>query len=134
MQQYVVGFLFNPEKTRVAMVYKHKPEWQRGLFNGIGGKIEPGETPAAAMLREFHEEAGVYVTWKSATILKGIDFEVHVFTATSNAIDDAHTIEREEIVTVDPRALPGNVIPNLKWLIPMLLDPDVEMPVVIYQH
>src|SRR5690606_24709422 len=115
MQQYVVGFLFDKELSRVAMVYKHKPEWQRGKFNGVGGKIEPGETPMAAMVREFHEEAGVYVTWKPATVLAGPYFRLHVFVAKGNEIHEAHTIEKEEIVTLDANNLPGNVIPNLKW-------------------
>ena len=34
-------------------------EWQAGLLNGIGGKIEDGEAPIEALVREFAEETGV---------------------------------------------------------------------------
>ncbi len=30
-----------------------------GMWNGVGGKIEPGETPSAAVVRETFEETGI---------------------------------------------------------------------------
>jgi len=33
-----------------------------GKYNGLGGKVEPGEDAAAAMIREIREEAGIEVT------------------------------------------------------------------------
>ena len=30
-----------------------------GMWNGVGGKIEPGETPTAAVIRETFEETGI---------------------------------------------------------------------------
>jgi 8-oxo-dGTP pyrophosphatase MutT (NUDIX family) len=58
IQEYVLGFVFNLDKTKVALMRKTKPEWQRGRLNGIGGKIELGETSITAMHREFKEETG----------------------------------------------------------------------------
>lgn len=31
--------------------------FQAGRLNGIGGAVEPGETPLRAMVREFYEKA-----------------------------------------------------------------------------
>ena len=63
---YVAGFLFSPDRSRVLLIRKNRPAWQAGKLNGLGGKIEPGETPPQAMRREFREEQGggdtVFVT------------------------------------------------------------------------
>ena len=66
MQRYVVGFCFDEDLKHVAIVKKNRPDYQAGLFNGIGGKIEFRETGKAAMEREFFEETGVRInqdTW-----------------------------------------------------------------------
>lgn len=49
---YVAGFMFNEDRTRVALIEKQKPDWQRGKLNGIGGKIEDDESPVEAMTSE----------------------------------------------------------------------------------
>jgi 8-oxo-dGTP diphosphatase len=46
MQTYACGFLFSLDRTRVLLIRKRRPAWQAGRLNGVGGKIEPGETPA----------------------------------------------------------------------------------------
>lgn len=71
---YVVGFLFNHDLSQVALIRKIKPQWQAGKLNGVGGKIEPGETPLEAMVREFKEETGAYVPpddWTSFGLASG---------------------------------------------------------------
>jgi 8-oxo-dGTP diphosphatase len=56
MNYYVAGFLFDSKRENVVLIRKNKPEWQADKLNGVGGKIEDGEVPAAAMFREFTEE------------------------------------------------------------------------------
>ncbi len=46
---------------RVLMLYRRKAP-NRGLWNGVGGRIEAGETPYAACLREVNEETGLQLT------------------------------------------------------------------------
>ena len=43
---------------RVLMLCRRK-EPNRGLWNGVGGRIEAQETPHAACLREVREETGL---------------------------------------------------------------------------
>lgn len=70
---YVVGFAFSQPLGYVAMIKKNRPDWQVGLLNGIGGKIEFGESPLAAQIREFHQECslGVDDNWRQFATLSG---------------------------------------------------------------
>ena len=124
---YVAGFLFTDDSRHVVLIEKVRPEWQAGLLNGIGGHVEPGETPLEAMVREFNEETGVEVsTWKQFATLKGesdVQWTVHFFCAF-----DTRAFQRVEQMTdespvkmwVDSLDFDGT-IPNLSWLIPMAL-------------
>ena len=42
---------------------KRRPAWQAGRWNGVGGKVEPGEDIHTAMHREAAEEIGVRPIW-----------------------------------------------------------------------
>lgn len=120
MQKYVAGFMFDGVNENVALVRKLKPEWQKGKLNGIGGKIEEGETPQVAMIREFEEETGHFNNgWVHFCTLSGNEFEVHFFWNIGD-LSLLKTMEAEEIV-VTPLTSIGidNCIPNLTWLIPM---------------
>ena len=60
--QYVVIFpkVVNSQPgEKVLLVEKDRPAWQSGKLNLVGGKIEEGETPEQAALRELKEEAGL---------------------------------------------------------------------------
>ncbi len=46
---------------RILLAKRHDDAHQGGLWEFPGGKIEPGETPEAALARELHEEIGVWV-------------------------------------------------------------------------
>jgi 8-oxo-dGTP pyrophosphatase MutT (NUDIX family) len=83
MIEYVVGFAKDKENF-VLMVVKKKPTWQEGLLNGIGGKVEEGETPLEAMHREWTEETGLSTqNWKQFANLGRTDWVVHFFYALS---------------------------------------------------
>lgn len=82
MQEYACGFLFSEDRSRVLLIRKRRPAWQAGKLNGVGGKIEPGETPLQAMRREFREEAGVDIAdWQQVLRLSGPDWVGHFFRA-----------------------------------------------------
>ena len=54
------------------LISKKRPAWQAGMLNGIGGKIEPGENPLQAMIRECKEECNLDIeNWE---VLKTISF------------------------------------------------------------
>lgn len=46
----------------VLMLLRNRPP-NAGLWNGLGGKISPGETPLDCVRREVLEEAGIDFRW-----------------------------------------------------------------------
>lgn len=128
---YVLGFMFSHDKQRVALIKKEKPEWQRGKLNGIGGKIEEGESPVEAMVREFREEGGVDTPpaqWLQYCIMgcpTGDDpWQVYCFT-TIGDVDHLHTVTSEKITleyTICVRPFEPKTVENLSWLVPLALD------------
>jgi len=116
MQTYVVGFLFN-DKDEVCLVEKMRPQWQRGRLNGVGGHIEDGETPQQAMVREFEEEAGAVVNWRQFCLVYGSTYELYCFTSRDEV--RVKTMTDEDISWYHINNLSGNILPNLKWIIPM---------------
>ncbi len=99
--EYVLTFAFDKRLESVWLIEKQKPEWQKGCLNGIGGKIEEGESPMEAAIRELKEESGLEVDVlipvgeMSGTNNDGSSFAVFFFTCiTSNM---AKTMETEKI-------------------------------------
>jgi 8-oxo-dGTP diphosphatase len=125
IQGYACGFLFSRDRGRVLLIGKRRPAWQAGRLNGVGGKIEPGETPAQALRREFREEAALDVPdWQEVLVLTGPDWRGHFFRAAGD-VDAARSVTDELLEIHAIRPLPPDTIPNLRWIIPMLLDDDV---------
>lgn len=122
---YVVGFAFSPDRQSVLLINKTKPAWMKGLLNGIGGKIENGETGAEAMRREAHEEANLDLEWKPVILLMAAnarhgmpDATIYVFMSVCN-IMQAESLTEEQLEIHPVNALPPNVVSNLPWLIPL---------------
>ena len=120
---YVAGFCFSECGEQVALIRKLNPEWQRGLLNGIGGKVEPGESPHLAMVREFEEETGAHIEdWRLFCTATTEEDRLHFLTARGD-LDALYSAEAEEVLTVAIEEIPTlDTIPNLRWLIPLALD------------
>lgn len=131
--QYVLGFLFCANAEAVVLIRKMKPPWQRGLLNGVGGKIERGETPLEAMIREFQEETGVNTSacnWRSFCVMHGDNWEVTCFeTKNEDAWLSAKTTERERIRKLNLKSLDrSKCVSNLMWLLTLALDDNEGLP------
>jgi 8-oxo-dGTP diphosphatase len=123
MIEYVCGFMFNQYLDQVSLIVKNKPEWQKGLLNGIGGKIERGESAEQAMIREFKEETGVLIEqWRPLLILQNDEWRVFFLfgKCSQSQFNEIETTEDEEIVKVSVDYLSSMAtVDNLQWLIPM---------------
>lgn len=56
-----LGYVISPDGQRVLMIHRNarQDDQHLGKYNGLGGKMEPGEDIAACMRREIMEEAGI---------------------------------------------------------------------------
>ncbi|MGI1662127.1 8-oxo-dGTP diphosphatase MutT [Palleronia sp. KMU-117] len=61
---------------RVLLAQRPEGKSMAGLWEFPGGKVEPGETPEAALIRELHEELGIE-TWSSC--LAPLTFASHSY-------------------------------------------------------
>ena len=102
---------------RVLLAQRPKGKAMAGLWEFPGGKVEPGETPEAALIRELHEELGID-TW--ASCLAPLTFASHGYA-------DFHLLMPVFIC----RRWDGIVTPhegqNLAWVTPERLR-DYPMP------
>lgn len=127
--EYVAGFMFSEDKKKVALIIKNRPQWQKGLMNGIGGHVETGEKPYDAMVREFEEETGVrHSDWNHFCTLQGPFGKVHFYKAIG-VLGRLKTLTDETVCVCKAWRLNG-VVPNLNWLIPMALSKNNDYALV----
>lgn len=126
MIKYVAGFMFDQARSKVALIRKNRPAWQKGLLNGIGGKIDPGETPLMAMIREFREETGYQAPqpFRHYALIQSPEFTVDFF-FTVGDLDQLKSItdEKIEITSLNEiHVLRKDLVENLPWLISLAID------------
>jgi 8-oxo-dGTP diphosphatase len=61
-------YLRSGDKTLMVHRIKKQNDMHEGKWNGLGGKLEPGETPEECAIREIREESGLTV---NTVLLKG---------------------------------------------------------------
>ncbi|MES2287295.1 MAG: NUDIX domain-containing protein [Bacteroidota bacterium] len=144
-KMYVLGFAFSEDKSHVVLIKKLRPEWQKGSFNGVGGKVEKSDKDIyLAMTREFEEETGLKTEVENWHNFADMVFEddimgggavVHCFRMFNEKMFECKTTEEEEIqiFCIDqntksehPSIYGSGVIKNLLVLIPMAKDEDFE--------
>jgi 8-oxo-dGTP diphosphatase len=148
MIEYVCGLAFTPgDPTRpnpnpkLVLIKKTHPRWQAGRYNGIGGKLEPGESPVEAMVREFREEAGVITPrqdWQHFLTLGDDEhWRVYFFAMQHEVVRLASTMtdERVERHEVEWWLQMGNLVSHLKWIIPLAMQREqFSAPVLAYER
>jgi 8-oxo-dGTP diphosphatase len=141
LTSYVVGFMIRPSTEQVLLIEKNRPTFQKGKWNGVGGKIEQHELPLQAMLREFYEETGVPThaeMWQHTLTLVGCESLVFAFRA---LVDEFPTFRQTTdeplgLHTLTSMLRPGgpSVLPNMKWILPLQSAMNVQFPLSIFYH
>ncbi|HEY2896640.1 MAG TPA: NUDIX domain-containing protein [Gemmatimonadaceae bacterium] len=129
---FVLALLYSADQRQVVLMRRTRPAWQAGRVNGLGGRLVPGESAAAAARREVREECGVDVAeWREVLVWEDAEYVMHVLSAVSEQAREARTLEDQGVFLADVDALPSNVIDNLRWLVPLALDADVAFPIMV---
>lgn len=128
MNKYTIGIVFRNNFTEVALILKNRPDWQKGLYNSPGGKVEEGESPQECISREFKEECNIFTTnndwYHVGQILNKDNYYCDVLTLdmdnSGHGEFQSLTDEKADWFKLDN--LPNNMISNLKWLIPFAIN------------
>lgn len=113
------------------MINRVKAPFQ-GMWNALGGKVEPGETPLVGAVRELHEESGLdlptlttcgLVHWRVDGRLRG---NLYLFTGTSAKALALPRATREGILATFPEEwllAPSNlgIVPDLVDFLPKMI-------------
>ncbi len=59
-----LGYILSPDRKKTLLVHRNARDGDQhlGKYNGLGGKMEPGEDVLSCMKREILEEAGISCT------------------------------------------------------------------------
>lgn len=95
-----LGYVLSPDQQQVLLIHRNaRPQDEHfGKYNGLGGKLEPGEDVVHGMRREIEEEAGIVcermrlrgtINWpgfgKNGEDWFGFIFLIETFSGTSRA-------------------------------------------------
>jgi len=125
--KFTAGFLLTNDLSWVALIEKQRPAYLKGKLNGIGGHMEPGETPLQCQIREFREETGMTVNdWTQfATLRIPGRAEINFFYAFASTFSNLKQMTDEKLVYRYLPELHGDnyagCVPNLRYLLPMAL-------------
>ena len=112
----VVGII--TDNKEILLLKKNNPDWQKGLYNGIGGKVELNTTPLETIIKKCQEEFGVNISnWielDSEISSSGIEIVYFLTTLNENEIKklQSQTDERAELFSINN--LPTNILQDLK--------------------
>ena len=103
-------------------------EWEKGKLNGIGGKIENGETALQAIVREAKEETAIVTDetdWKYFCLMQGKNWKIYVhkcFLSEDILSKWQMTTDKRPFYLYVSQVYEYQNVSNLQWLMEMAVD------------
>jgi len=125
-QPYIASFILLRRKGKIAFVLRSNTGWMNGYYGLPSGKVEKAESFSSAAVREAAEEVGINVTTdnlKFVHVLHRYTGEeasewIDVFFEPMEFDGEPYNAEphmHDELAWLDPKDLPENVIPAVKF-------------------
>lgn len=133
----VCALPFVPGEEPKVLLLHHETDEGVQVYDGFGGRITHAPTDPLSghkSCSEYIHEAIDVLTrpedWTEIVTLRGEDWEVAFFFLVMEAFREAKAqLQGQDVSLEDPYGtLPINVIPSLRWLIPLALDENVVKP------
>jgi 8-oxo-dGTP diphosphatase len=128
-------------KTLMVHRIKKPNDMHQGKWNGLGGKLEPGETPEECAIREIYEESGLVMhnlVYKGLLTFPGFaneeDWYAFVFTGTEFSGELIDSPEGRLEWVEDDRLLNLNLWEGDRLFIPWLDRPGVFSGKLTYEE
>ncbi len=126
MKKYTLGFAFDKKGEKVVLIEKTKPEFLKGLWNGVGGKIEDiDSTPLDGMIREFWEETGTHMpNWTEAFFIDNSmnNYQMWVYYTFDDRVYECKTVIEERVALISIKHLDLYKLSfNVQWFIQFAL-------------
>lgn len=130
-----LGYILSPDGRSVLMIHRNAraDDQHFGKYNGLGGKLEPGEDVVAGMRRELHEESGLdildmrlrgTVNWpgfgKHGEDWLGFIFVAHRWSGTPLSANAEGTLEWVAIERISDL----NLWPGDRYFLPLVFSAD----------
>ncbi|MFW3344321.1 NUDIX hydrolase [Aliarcobacter butzleri] len=113
---YVVGIV--TDGSKILLLRKNNPDWQKGLYNGVGGKVDLDETPLEAIIRECQKEVGLEIlNWnqiETIPLQSGVDLTYFFAVIEEEELKKAQSLQDERVEFFDIYNLPKNILKDLK--------------------
>jgi 8-oxo-dGTP diphosphatase len=131
-----LAFVFDTSLDQVLLIRKQKPVGHAGLLNGLGGKVEPGESHLDCVIREVHEEAGILIPkekWIKIGTLGWDRWKVSMWSTQFTGVKP-QTFPEPDVNWYTWQPFPEKMITNLTWLIPLSVDVLTKKPIDVSPH
>lgn len=127
---YMAVYIIFKKDSKVAFLLRGNTGWMDGHYGLVAGRVDKGESIAAAAIREAEEEAGVTIHPADLQLVgtfhrKETDSEwVDLLFEASKWRGDIHNAEphkHDELAWLDPHELPENMVSSVRFYIEQYL-------------